>query len=384
MLPEKLKQRLSLRANENAIRSLGSTNNLIDFSSNDYLGLAKSKSIFIEAHNSVLKSQTNLNGATGSRLLTGNNTLYNSLETQLKGLYSNLDALVYNSGYAANIGLFSSIPQRGDIILYDELIHTSIREGISLSLAKSYKFHHNNYQHLQTLISQFEKQYQDAQIYVVSESVFSMDGDQPNLHQLVNICAAPHTHLIIDEAHSFGVFGKHGLGLVEQLGLSNQVFSTIITFGKALGNHGAAILAPKDITTYLINFSKSFIYTTALPSHNIASISVALKQLTTKIGDSQRKKLESNITFFKSKIADLNIVTSFIESNSSIQCCIIGGNEKTKHVSEILKLNTFDVKPILSPTVPKGQERLRICLHSFNSEEEITDLLLNLATFVQK
>ncbi|OIQ29948.1 MAG: 8-amino-7-oxononanoate synthase [Bacteroidetes bacterium MedPE-SWsnd-G2] len=382
MLPKKLKQQLDDRATNNSLRKLGANNNLIDFSSNDYLGLAKSNTIYTEAHKLTLNSELNINGASGSRLLTGNNNLYHTLENDLQSLFKT-PALVYNSGYAANLGVFSTLPQRGDIILYDALIHTSIREGITLSRAKGYKFNHNDYQHLKALIGQFHSKFPDAQIYVVSESVFSMDGDQADLIQLANLCAPSHTHLIIDEAHAFGVFGDKGLGLVHDLGLSQNVCCTIITFGKAVGCHGSAVIAEQDIITYLINFSKSFIYTTALPPHNISCIIAAIKQLSDKnFGQIQRQNFHDKLAYFKSELKTHALTSRFIPSTSPIQCCVIGGNNKTKEVSQLLKTKGFDVKPILSPTVATGEERLRICIHSYNSNKEIRDLLTNLATFV--
>jgi 8-amino-7-oxononanoate synthase len=191
-------------------------------------------------------------------------------------------------------------------------------------------------------------------------------------------------NLIIDEAHAIGVFGQHGNGLVNEFQLEGSIFARIITFGKALGCHGAAILGSNNLRDYLINFSRPFIYTTALPPHSLATIKASYEELViqSEREESQLHQLQQNISFFKSEIKRLQLQQLFTTSDSAIQCCIISGNDLVKHVSDALKENHFDVKAILSPTVPKEKERLRFCLHSYNSSEEITKVLELLATFV--
>ncbi len=205
-----------------------------------------------------------------------------------------------------------------------------------------------------------------------------MDGDSPDLKSLTNICKKSHTRLIIDEAHAVGVFD---FGLLQQLGLEKDVFARIITFGKALGGHGAAILSSQDLKDYLINFSRPSIYTTALPPHTLATIAMAYKALK---NSEQQQKLQANIEFFETQIQQNHLSDIFITSRSAIHCCIISGNDKVKHIAQQLQIKGFDVKPILSPTVPKGIERLRFCLHSYNSEAEISEVLSLLATFVNQ
>lgn len=234
--PEKLQQKISQRVAQNSLRKLGKENSFIDFSSNDYLGFAKSEVIFNKTHQFLVDNNSKVNGATGSRLLSGNHKLYTEVEKQLAKLHNSETALVFNSGYDANIGFFASVPQRGDIILYDEFIHASIRDGIQLSNAKSFKFKHNDLTHLEELLKRVHQN--DIEIYVITESVFSMDGDSPDLvtmSQIVNTHV--NVHLIVDEAHALGVFG---FGLIQKLQLENVVFARIITFGKGLGCHGAA------------------------------------------------------------------------------------------------------------------------------------------------
>nr|WP_321221118.1 pyridoxal phosphate-dependent aminotransferase family protein [uncultured Psychroserpens sp.] len=381
MLPKKLQNKLDKRQQDNAFRQLGSSNNLVDFSSNDYLGFSKSTAIFENAHKYLLDNNLTKNGATGSRLLSGNNQLFNQVEQQISDFHNSETALIFNSGYDANLGFFSCVPQRNDIILYDQFCHASIRDGINMSNAKAYKFEHNNLQALEKEILRFAVN--DNDIYVVTESVFSMDGDSPNLEQLSKICAIHNANLIIDEAHAVGVFGNNGNGLVNALQLEHQVFARLITFGKALGCHGAAILGSQKLKDYLINFSRPFIYTTALPPHSLATIKVAYSELsiTSNSEESQLNQLHQNIIFFNSEIKRLQLQQLFIDSNSAIQCCIISGNEQVKHISEALKKQGFDVKAILSPTVTKDKERLRFCLHSYNTPKEITKVLELLTTF---
>ncbi|WP_370398306.1 aminotransferase class I/II-fold pyridoxal phosphate-dependent enzyme [Tenacibaculum dicentrarchi] len=371
--PKKLTQKLLHRIENNSLRTLGQKNTLIDFSSNDYLGFAKSEAIFNKTHQFLIDNSILQNGATGSRLLSGNHHLYNSIEKELSKFHHSEEALIFNSGYDANIGFFSAVPQRGDIILYDEFIHASIRDGIQLSNAQSFKFKHNNLEDLEKKISKHQSK-NDTEIYVVTEAVFSMDGDMPDLKKLSEIIIQNNAYLIIDEAHAVGVFNK---GLIQELNIESVVFARIITFGKALGCHGAIVLGSKELKQYLINFSRSFIYTTGLSPHSLATIKFAYSEL---IESDAKEKLQENILFFKQEINRLQL--DFITSNSAIHCCIISGNENVKKIAKQLKEKGFDVKAILSPTVKNGQERLRFCLHSYNSFEEITAVLEHLATFV--
>lgn len=378
--PEKLYQKLEERKANNALRKLGTQNDLIDFSSNDYLGFSKSETIFNSTHEFLKAHNISKNGSTGSRLLSGNHNLYNIVEDIIANFHNNESALVFNSGYDANLGFFSSVPQRGDIILYDELIHASVRDGIKMSNAKAYKFKHNDLEDLE-LKCQTERSRSplDTEIYIVTESVFSMDGDSPDLATISQISKKHNTLLVVDEAHAIGVFGENGAGLIQNLKLEQDIFARIITFGKAMGCHGAAILGSTKLKQYLINFSRSFIYTTALPPHSLATIYSAYSALS---NTENRSKLNKNITYFKTEIVNKELEHIFIESNSAIHCCIISGNDKVKSISDKLQGCGFEVKPILSPTVPEGQERLRFCLHSFNSEDDISKVLKQLATFI--
>ncbi len=381
--PKKLIAKLSQRKENNALRSLPQSGQRIDFSSNDYLGMAKNA---LEP----LEHRVQQNGATGSRLLTGNHKLYQELETLLESHHNSESALVFNSGYDANIGFFSSVPQRGDIVLYDELVHASIRDGILMSHAKSYKFSHNNLGSLERkLVSLRAPAYRtgrqsrnQAEIYVVTESVFSMDGDSPNLKALAAFCKKNNCFLVVDEAHATGVFGD-GTDLVSELGLERNVFARIITFGKGIGCHGAAILGSESLKQYLVNYARSLIYTTALPPHSVASILSAYHYLK-KQGGEIFEQLYQNIDYFKQEIERLQISDKFIASNSAIHCAVISGNDEVKKIAVYLKQEGFDVKPILSPTVKEGEERLRFCLHAFNTKEEISQVLQLLKSFMER
>ncbi|PWH83742.1 8-amino-7-oxononanoate synthase [Algibacter marinivivus] len=378
--PQKLYQKIEERKANNALRQLGVQNDLIDFSSNDYLGFSKSETIFNSTHEFLKAHNISNNGSTGSRLLSGNHNLYNIVEDIIANFHNNENALVFNSGYDANLGFFSSVPQRGDVIIYDEFIHASIRDGIKMSNAKAYKFKHNNLKDLEQKCQTERSRIPfDAEIYIVTESIFSMDGNSPDLISIAQICKNYNALFIVDEAHAIGVFGENGVGMIQDLKLEQDIFARIITFGKAMGCHGAAILGNKKLKQYLINFSRSFIYTTALPPHSLATIYSAYSELS---NTKNRSKLNKNITYFKAEIVNNKLQHIFIESNSAIHCCIISGNDKVKSISEKLQNSGFDVKPILSPTVPEGQERLRFCLHNFNSENDISNVLQQLATLV--
>lgn len=397
-LPKKLITKINARKENNSLRVLKTPSHLVDFSSNDYLGFAKSEVIFDKTHQFLVDKNIKQNGATGSRLLSGNHLLYNEVESFLSDFHKTESATIFNSGYDANIGFFAAVPQKGDLILYDEFIHASIRDGIKLSNAKAFKFKHNDLEDLENRLLQFHKKNfstalevtennKRPTIYVITESVFSMDGDTPDLVKISEISRKHNAFLIVDEAHAVGVFGENGCGIVQALNIQNAIFARIITFGKALGCHGAAILGSATLQTYLVNFARSFIYTTGLSPHSLATIQMSYNALKRPFdcvqGDTQnQEKLQENIHHFIEEIKRLGL--NFIPSNSAIHCCIISGNENIKLISENILQQGFEVKAILSPTVPEGKERLRFCLHSYNTTKEITDVLGLLCKFIDE
>lgn len=365
--PSTLKLKLDERLADGSFRQLKISNpDLIDFSSNDYLGFATNNEIENIA-NSKLKSYENLKfGATGSRLLSGNYSLIEDFETYLSDYYQVEAALVFNSGYDANLGLISAIGQRQDLILYDALCHASIRDGIALSKAKSFKFSHNDFENLKLKLEKFQSEFDN--IYVITEQVFSMDGDQTDLKKITKICNDFGAYLILDEAHAVGTISQTNIE-----NLNYNIFARVLTFGKSFGSHGAVVLGNLELKDYLVNFAKSFIYTTAPSSRNIAHNWAAHLFLKDKSDDFEQ--LQLNIAYFKEISSKFNLENCFIESHSAIQSCVIGGNKQVKNISKQLEIKGFDVRPILSPTVPKGEERLRFCIHSFNTKNEIYSVL---------
>jgi 8-amino-7-oxononanoate synthase len=359
-----MKTRLAERQLAGSYRLLKPENNLADFCSNDYLGFARS-SVIKSKIDDELNSWPNLNGSTGSRLISGNLTYTEALEQDIATMFNSEAGLLFNSGYDANLGLLSSLPQRGDTIITDELIHASIIDGARLSHASRYTFKHNDLESLENKL-----QNSKGVIYVVVESIYSMDGDTPPLTDLLELTEKYGANLIVDEAHAVGLYQT---GIVTQLGLQDRVFARIVTFGKALGCHGAIILGNNLLTQYLINFARSFIYTTAAPFHQLACIKVACDSL--PAAGAELEKLRQHISLFKQRInLTTNSKYNLIESDSSIQCLLLKSNEKAKQVATYLQNKGFDIRAILSPTVPNGSERIRICLHSFNTTDEINSL----------
>jgi 8-amino-7-oxononanoate synthase len=354
-----IREKLEERRLNGAYRTLKPENNLVDFCSNDYLGFARSQVLKDWITKEMDSNANALNGSTGSRLLSGNLAYTETVEQEIAAFHQNEAALIFNSGYNANVGLFSSLPQRGDTIIIDELIHASIIDGARLSYANRYTFKHNDLQSLEEKLKHVK-----GNCYVVIESIYSMDGDVPPIEDILSLSEKYNAQLIVDEAHAVGLYDK---GIINQLGLETRVFARIVTFGKALGCHGAIVLGSKLLREYLINFSRSFIYTTAASFHQIAAIKMAYKLL--PLSGNNIQILHNNIQLFKSSITELNY--DLLPSNSAIQCIIVGSNEKATQMAGQLQNAGFDVRPILSPTVQKGTERLRICLHSFNTFNEI-------------
>ena len=346
----KFQQKLIERKKMGSERSLSLFNGFTDFFSNDYLGLA------LRTEFQDFKPA----GSTGSRLISGNSEEAQKTEKWIADFFQAEDALIFNSGYDANLGFFSSVPQRGDFILYDDLIHASIRDGIRLSNAKSFSFKHNDIADLKQKIERI-----DGTVFVAVESLYSMDGDIAPLSEISEICQNANALLIVDEAHACGIFGEQGKGICYQNAILENVFARIITFGKAYGTHGAAILGSTELKNYLVNFARSFIYTTALPPYQYLHIQTQIEK---SIGAENRLKLKENIRYFRNLISDK---ISLSDENSPIQILLIPGIENAQNLAEKIQYEKIAVKAILSPTVPEGQERLRICLHAFNTKEEI-------------
>ena len=355
---------LLLRKKKNLFREFKTTLGLADFCSNDYLGLTRSEKLFDLINERVTSLDLKKNGATGSRLLSGNSSFTEELERKLASIFKAESALILNSGYTANLAVFSSIPQKGDTILFDELAHASIKDGTRLSLAKRFSFRHNDLHDLESKIKRAS-----GKIFIAVESIYSMDGDESPLRELTALTNKYEASLILDEAHSTGIEGAEGSGLATSLGLENEINIRLYTFGKAMGIHGACIVGSEKLIQYLINFARPFIYTTALTPHSIISIDCAFDYLKENI--ILQSALNQNIKLFLDNIEEIE---NRMRSQRAIQTIIFSGNDTVKQASLSLQLQGFDIRPIVSPTVPVGSERLRICLHTFNTPEEIVKL----------
>lgn len=369
VLKSALAKQLALRESEGIRRFLKEDQEgLIDFTSNDYLGLARSQELAKAISQKVNDRALSSNGSTGSRLLSGNSDYAEQIEKKLADVFKSEATLLFNSGYSANLGVLSSLPQRGDTILYDELAHACMKDGARLSLAKRFNFRHNDMVDLESKLK-----LASGKIFIAVESIYSMDGDQCPLKELLILAEKYGAIIILDEAHSTGVIGNSGSGLAVSLGLEDKIDIRIYTFGKGMGIHGACVAGSSTLRDYLINFARPFIYTTAMPPHSLVSIECAFDFLNLNIG--LQEVLTKKVEYF---LNEVNRTGDTSTSKSSIQSICIGGNERTKKVAEGLQHKGFDVRPILSPTVPKDSERLRICLHTFNTDQEISDLVQSL------
>jgi 8-amino-7-oxononanoate synthase len=363
-------KKLDERYSAGTYRKLKPESALIDFCSNDYLGFARSAGLKNKIDEEIKQSGLIANGSTGSRLLSGNAVYTEELERHIASLHKSEAGLIFNSGYDANLGLFSSLPQRGDTILLDELIHASIIDGARLSHANRYTFRHNDLDSLEAKLKRAK-----GICYVAIESVYSMDGDTPPIKDILELTEKYNASLVVDEAHAVGLFH---FGLINQLDLQDRIFARVVTFGKALGCHGAIVLGGGLLKNYLVNYARSFIYTTAAPFHQVASVKMTYQYLQESANEVER--LKNNVSLFKQKIRyDSNY--PLLKSDSAIQCIVLKSNEKAKEVAAHLQNAGLDVRPILSPTVPLGSERIRICLHSFNTDDEITLLTDNINKF---
>lgn len=354
---------LDARKAAHAFRSLRLTDNLADLCSNDYLGLARSEQLR-EAVHAITAQFVQLHGSGGSRLLAGNYALIEEAEKMIASFHNAPAGLMYNSGYDANVGLFSTIGQKGDWFIHDQLIHASIHDGMRLSLAQKYSFRHNDLDDLQKKIKKAA-----GQVFVAVESVYSMDGDKAPLAAISEICEREGAMLIVDEAHAVGVTGPGGAGLVQELGLEDKCFARVNTFGKAVGCHGAIVLGSAVLRDYLVNFSRSFIYTTALPPAAIAAVLASYSLFPGM--DAERSHLQSLIKRLRAGMH----ASRLLESDTPIQVIMTPGNEEARGLAQRLQSAGLDVRAILHPTVALGQERLRVVLHAFNTTEEVDRLV---------
>ena len=351
------RKKLSDRLAKGSVRSLLLfEDGMIDFWSNDYLGLGK-------------KSETiQITSASGSRLISGNTLRMEEVERELAGIFSSEAALVFNSGYDANLGFFGAVPQRGDTILFDELIHASVRDGIRLSFAHAFSFVHNDMSDLKKKLEQAK-----GTVYVAVESLYSMDGDFAPLMDLIQLCESTGAYLIVDEAHAGAVFGKQGAGISEELGLKERIFARLYTLGKGFGAHGAVWCISEEIRNYLINFARSFIYTTAMPEALYVHLLNQVKAVTPEL----QRELQERISSFRELLPNERS-----SSRSPIQMIDFRSVDQCLKAAAEMRNSGFAVKAILPPTVQEDQCRIRFCIHAFNTDKDIQRLAELLKRFL--
>lgn len=370
---QRIEQALGKRRMQESLRRLQACGaDWIDFSSNDYLGIGRNRLFAQAVHEKWYSLEPFRLGATGSRLLSGTHEYMLYVEHRLAQLLGSGSVLLFNSGYQANVALLSTIPQRGDTILCDELIHASLREGARLSWAQRLYFRHNDLQHLEHCLKRAQ-----GQRFVVVESIYSMDGDCAPLKALLDLCGAYGAWLLVDEAHSTGLWGEQGEGMLVAQGLHQHpaLLARVYTFGKAIGGHGAAVAGQSLLIDYLVNFARPFIYTTALPLHSVVHIDLAFEWIAQNPDWQQR--LWQNVSHYQQNQLKCQLPFKLRKSDGPIQVIEVGGNTATRRLASWLQQHKVDVRAVLAPTVPEGRERLRICLHTFNHTWEI-DYLFDL------
>ncbi|MDN3693175.1 pyridoxal phosphate-dependent aminotransferase family protein [Chryseobacterium tructae] len=358
---------LHKRKQDGTLRTLKPKIEGIDFYSNDYLGLARNKDL----QNILLKTMNAnpqlISGSTGSRLISGNSSVVTSTEDFIAEKHQFPAALLFPSGYNANLALFSTLPNRHDTIIVDEQIHRSVHDACQMSNAKKVKCKHNDTEHLESILKR-----QKGHCYIAIESLYSMEGDFAPIKKIAELAKRYEADLIVDEAHAFGVFGK---GLVDEYDLQDLVTANVITYGKALGAHGAAILCNDIVKSYLVNFASPFIYSTSAQDFQWVSIQAGYIYL--EKHKELSIQLQENIKLFRSQGL---LSPSFEES--PVQAIIIPDNLKLKSLQNTLSKEGFLTYAIYSPTIKEGTERLRICLHSFNTKEEIIRLTEIIKDFI--
>jgi len=328
---------------------------LLNLSSNNYLGFADNREI-----TKRFMDETGWDcsfGSASARLLTGNLPVYNELENLISDLFQTESTLLFNSGYHANVGIISAIAESGDVIFSDKLNHASIIDGMQLSKGKFYRYKHNDMENLEELLIRERNNFKNA--IIISESVFSMDGDIADLKKLIELKEKYNCILVIDEAHSFGVFGRKALGVAEDLGLINNVDLIMATFGKAIGSTGAFVTGKKVLIDYLINKSRPFIFSTSLPPVNIAFSRWIIENELPKTYEKRQKML---------------VLGKKLGSQSHIIPVIVGDNKETLDLCERLLDKGYFTLPVRPPTVPTGSSRIRISLTVEITEKDLEGL----------
>jgi len=341
-------------------------NEYFDFSSNDYLGFSQHPGLKEAARKATEELGTS---SSGSRLLSGDLNIHHQLENRTAEFKCKEAALIFNSGYQANVGIISSLCRKDDVIFSDRLNHASIIDGIILSQAKFFRFNHNDLNHLESLLKKERHKFKKS--LIITETIFSMDGDRPSLKEIVSLKEKYNSMIMVDEAHATGIFGENGSGVVEEENLTGNIDLIMGTFSKALGSFGAYLACSNRVKEYLINICRSFIYSTALPPSVIAANLVSLDLVRDE--PFRRKTLLENANYLRQELQKHGFR---VKGTSQIIPLIIGDSQKAIKLSENLKKNGYYVLPIRPPTVPAGEARLRFsltCQHSKNILEKLVD-----------
>lgn len=344
-------------------------NKMLNLSSNDYLGLASRKDLRDEFLDDIKQAEVHLSSSS-SRLLTGNFSIYSDLENSIAYCFNREASLLFNSGYHVNTGILPALADKKSLILADKLVHASIIDGIRLSGAPFRRYPHNDYEELEKLIATNQEH---EQIFIVTESVFSMDGDVCDLHRLVDIKKRySNIILYVDEAHAIGVRGQNGLGIAEEQNCIQDIDLLVGTFGKAMASMGAYVVCSRIIRQYLINTMRPLIFSTALPPFQIAWTKFIFDRL------SSFSRERANLSHISRMLREALANQGGEISESNIIPFIIGANDKTINVSHELQKKGFYCLPVRPPTVPAGTSRLRFSLTADITEKDINDLIKNI------
>ncbi|CEF85463.1 hypothetical protein FGSG_09049 [Fusarium graminearum PH-1] len=350
----------------------------VDFSSNAYLSLSSIPSLISDYH-ALLQNRPSL-GSGGSRLLDGNSSFAQDLEQDIAAFHNAPAGLLFNSGFDANVGIVSCLPQVGDVIIYDELIHASAHDGMRLSrAARKIPFKHNcvyGEGGLHHVLAGLEE---ETLVFILVEAVYSMDGDVAPLRDIVSCVQsrlAGNGYIIVDEAHSTGIYGQQGQGLVCELGLEKDIFARLHTFGKAMSSFGAIVLCSSITKEYLINYARTLIYTTALPFSCLASISVSYQYLQGGLIDARITHLWDLVAHAHKLLLSLTSTTTLVRVNEEPKSPIIPlFTSQPRSLAQFCQERGYTIRPIVAPTVPRGSERVRICLHAGNTVAEVEGLI---------
>lgn len=340
----------------------------VDFFSNDYLGLARREETRKELSEILLNNPQLLNGSTGSRLVSGQSEELENLEALCLHFFKGESAIFLPSGYTANLALLSSVPTRHDTIIYDEQVHVSLKDGIRLSLAQKLSFKHNDLEDLK-----LKKRKAKGRVFVVVESIYSMDGDTCPIQEIAALAENWEAHLIVDEAHSTGTYGLLGQGLCLAKEVENKVWARVYTFGKALGAAGAVLILTNDTKQYLMNTAHPIIYSTAPLPLQVCEATLQLKALISN--PTPVSHLKIIIDSWCQLTPHFSGLSVSANPDSPVQHVVCPGNHNARNLADQLKASGFQVKAMLSPTIRQGSERLRISLHSFNTPSEISRLV---------